>query len=243
MRGTLFVVSSILINFTVLIQQGEAYIPSFQPRIYSSTHLTQLKTLSFTKNYAATHDNLTSSKTSVVAEISKILDSKLLKHEFLEKFLSWSLFGIFASVLQPFYGIVLGTFFLAYLGNSVVASLKSLSDRVSERFNLKIDIPRRVFAFIHMLAFIIGIARFVILVFPKIGFEAQYFLSIVQSENPYREASDAMRKSFGDVTLARIENILLAFLGDNGRKFAGYDSKVADQTLRFGKLLQYAMKG
>lgn len=178
-----------------------------------------------------------------IKKILIVFSSENAKLELIEKLISWSLFAVCACVLQPFYSIVLGTFFLAYLGNSIVVSLKRFTDEFCSRYNLKIDIPRRVFAFLYMLAFIVGISRFIVLIFPKIGYEAQYFLSVVQSEDPYRVVSDMMRTSFGDLTLNRCENILLALLGDNARKFSGYDSKITDETLRFGKLLQYAMKG
>jgi predicted PurR-regulated permease PerM len=183
------------------------------------------------------------SNTMTIKKILNAFSSENAKLELLEKLISWSLFAVCACVLQPFYSIVLGTFFLAYLGNSIVVSLKALADGFSSRYHLKIDIPRRVFAFLYMLAFTVGISRFIVLIFPKIGYEAQYFLSVVQSEDPYRVVSDMMRTSLGDLTLNRCENILIALLGDNARKFSGYESKVTDGTLRFGKLLQYAMKG
>ena len=155
-----------------------------------------------------------------------------------QKCFSWGIFSGLAYILEPFWGIIFGTFFLSFLGNSMVETIQKIVQKLQDKLNIKKSIPRRLFSAIYIVSFLTLISKFILTIFPMIGSEAQYFISILQSENPYRLVSTAISNNFGAEALAKCEETLIAFLGENGRAFAGYDSRIADQTLRFGKLLQ-----
>jgi len=165
-----------------------------------------------------------------------------------QKITSWSLLGLAMYALRPFYGIMLGTFFLSYLANSATSYLEKLYGYVCKIVKAPtraMEVPRQVFVLIYMILAGLVISRFCLGVSPQIVNDWYRVLDIVRSDNPYRLISSAVANVAGEGNLGKIEAIMLALVGEKGRAFAGYDvqQNALDVTLRFGKLLQYTVQG
>lgn len=159
--------------------------------------------------------------------------------------LSWGLLLLLLVALRPFFPVMLGTFIVGYVANSVVQwAVRRTGGAV----------PRRAFVLTFYAFILTGIAGFSLMTVPTVVRESQYFISTLQSENPYVVMANVMRKSLGDDLATKVETYVsyslehpgegaivpLSALPD-GPAPAGEWS--AERSRRLGVLLQRSIRG
>jgi hypothetical protein len=140
-------------------------------------------------------------------------------------------------MFKSFYAIVVGTFFLSVMGNSIVDSIGLFFQKVSERTRLK-KIPRKLLATLYFILLGFGLTRFLLIVSPRIVKESTYVIQVLQSEDPYTLTANLFLKTFGSEMAARLEGVMIAAVGASGTSLVGLD-----QTRRLGKLFQTSIMG
>lgn len=159
--------------------------------------------------------------------------------------LSWGLLALLLFVLRPFYPVMLGTFIVGYVANSVVQWAVRRTGGL---------LPRRAFVSMFYAFIVTGIAGFSLMTVPTVVRESQYFISTLQSENPYVIMANVMRKSLGDDLATKVETYVsyslehpgegaivpLSALPD-GKADAGEWSE--ERSRRLGVLLQRSIRG
>lgn len=117
-----------------------------------------------------------------------------------KRFGSWLSLGVALYALRPFFPVIVGTFILGYVANSVVVWVSRLS---------RSHVPRRaVVAFFY--AFIVtAISSFSLMTIPTVVRESQYFISTLQSENPYVYVANSLRKALGDDLTSKLETYVV----------------------------------
>ncbi|KAI0563576.1 AI-2E transporter [Gracilaria domingensis] len=109
---------------------------------------------------------------------------------------SWAGLALVLYALRSFFPVILGTFILGYVTNSVVRWMSNLTaGRAPRRFVVGV-----FYAFI-----ITAISGFSLMTIPTVVREGQYFISTIQSENPYVYVANTMRKALGDDLTTKLE--------------------------------------
>lgn len=113
---------------------------------------------------------------------------------------AWLALAIALYVLRPFFPVIVGTFILGYVANSVVRAMARLtSDRA----------PRRLVVGIFYAFIITAISSFSLMTIPTVVRESQYFITTLQSENPYVYVANSLRKSLGDDLTSKLETYVM----------------------------------
>lgn len=152
-----------------------------------------------------------------------------------KRLLPWVGFASLCWIFQSFYPIIVGTFFLSVMGNSIVDSIgvafQKLSDRLKmPRFKM---IPRKLFVVAYFVFLCLGVARFLLLSSPRIIKESTYVIQLLQSEDPYTLAANLFLTTFGVDMTARVESALIDAVGASRSSLAGLN-----QSRRLSKLIQ-----
>lgn len=142
------------------------------------------------------------------------------------RLVSWLSFGTILLICRPFFAVVLGTFIVGYVANSAVA----VCIRVT-----KGRVPRRVFVVLFYAVIVTAIAAFSVMTIPTVVRESQYFISTLQSENPYVILANTARKVLGEELAEKVE-AFLSFSMD--APAAGGAVMSVERSRRFGVLLQ-----
>eukprot|EP00752_Nemacystus_decipiens_P005501 g4979.t1 len=198
----------------------------------------------------------------VVSSLDRFL--LLLAADDTKKLGAWMLFALVLSRLRYFYGVMLGTFVMSYMGNTVIEEsmrkgnmwLQRMSERVGWK-RLPKKVPRSGYASVYILLLLTVITSLTVVIAPRLTVESQLLIQkLSEQDNPYAIIASWMRSNFGEEALTRLEPFLLSVTGDKGRIFAGYPdnslvtiaSKLRDKAAwgeeryaRFAKLLQYCL--
>ena len=95
---------------------------------------------------------------------------------------------------------MLGTFIVGYVANSVVQWAVKMSKRT---------LPRRFVVGVFYAFIVTAISGFSLMTIPTVVRESQYFITTIQSENPYVYVANSMRKALGDELTAKLETYVM----------------------------------
>lgn len=109
---------------------------------------------------------------------------------------SWFSLLVLLFALRSFFPVIVGTFILGYVANSVVVWVSSKSNG---------KVPRRAVVGIFYTFIISAISVFSLMTIPTVVRESQYFISTLQSENPYVYVANSLRKTLGDELTTKLE--------------------------------------
>jgi predicted PurR-regulated permease PerM len=112
----------------------------------------------------------------------------------------WAFLVVVVVVLRSFFPVILGTFIVGYVANSVV------------RWVLRVSggrVPRRAVVAFFYVAVVTAIASFSLVTVPTVVREGQYFVRTLQSENPYVIAANVMRRTLGDDLATKLETFVV----------------------------------
>jgi hypothetical protein len=157
-----------------------------------------------------------------------------------KRLLPWAGFASICWMFRSFYPIIVGTFFLSVMGNSIVSFIGSTFENVADslkvpRFN---KIPRKLLAATYFILLGLGLARFMLIVSPRIVKESTYVVQLLQSEDPYALTANLFLSTFGVEMTSKLEKLMLAGMGSVTLDLAGLTP-----TRRLGKLIQTSVKG
>jgi len=114
--------------------------------------------------------------------------------------LIWALFLGLVSLLRPFYPVLLGTFFLGYMSNSLVRwSARKFGERI----------PRRAWVLGFYASIVAFISAFSLLTIPRAFREGNDFVQSLQSSNPYVVVTDSLRSTIGDELFEKLEYFVI----------------------------------
>lgn len=116
------------------------------------------------------------------------------------KLASWIAFVVLLFFLRSFFPVMLGTFILGYVANSVVKSVQKFTHNRA---------PRRLIVGIFYTFIITAISVFSLMTIPTVVRESQYFISTLQSENPYVYVANSLRKALGDDLTTKLETYVM----------------------------------
>jgi hypothetical protein len=136
-----------------------------------------------------------------------------------QKIVSWGLLGAFLVCMRSFYGIMGGTFFLAYMGNSATNALQQLYMKTCQKVKAPPaaeKVPRRFFVLVYVALLGSLISRLCFRLSPTIVSDWMTFLSTLKSDNPYRLISGVVADGIGVGNMERVEAVMLALLGPQG---------------------------
>lgn len=114
----------------------------------------------------------------------------------LKRVFSWLCLILALSTLRSFFPVIVGTFILSYVTNSVV---QAVSGTTRNR------IPRRAVVGIFYAIIVTAISGFSLMTIPTVVRESNYFISTLQSENPYVYVANSLRKTLGDELTTKVE--------------------------------------
>ena len=157
-----------------------------------------------------------------------------------KRMVPWAGVASLCWIFQSFYPIIVGTFFLSVMGNSIVDSIGLGFQRISDRFQMpKVKmIPRKLFVALYFIVLCLGLARFMLIVSPRIMKESTYVMKLFQSEDPYTLTANLFLVTFGAEFTTRLESYMAEALGASRSSLAGLD-----QTGRLSKLIQDSVAG
>jgi predicted PurR-regulated permease PerM len=112
----------------------------------------------------------------------------------------WAAAAICVLLLRSFFPVLLGTFIVGYVANSVVQWVQRVS---------KGSVPRRAVVAFFYVGVVSAISGFSLLTVPTIVRESHYFVRTLQSENPYVIAANVMRRTLGDDAATKLEAFVI----------------------------------
>lgn len=156
---------------------------------------------------------------------------------------SWASLLVALLFLRPFFPVIVGTFIVSYVTNSVVQTVGRLT---------KNRAPRRAVVGVFFAFIVTSISGFTLMTVPTVVRESQYFISTLQSENPYVYAANSLRKTLGDELTTKLEAYVmytaempeaaakgtLPSTSDNELKNTRSDEWTQERSRRLGILLQ-----
>lgn len=113
---------------------------------------------------------------------------------------TWIAFFVALFALRSFFPVILGTFIVGYVANSFVR----WTGRVT-----KGRAPRRLVVGVFYAFIVTAIGGFSLMTVPTVVRESQYFISTLQSENPYVYVANVMRKALGDELATKLETYVV----------------------------------
>lgn len=113
-----------------------------------------------------------------------------------KRVLSWIALFSALLLLRPFFAVIVGTFIVGYVANSVVRAVAGLTNNRA---------PRRLVVGIFYAFIVTAISSFSLMTIPTVVRESQYFISTLQSENPYVYMANSLRKALGDEVTTKLE--------------------------------------
>ncbi|CAN8061700.1 unnamed protein product [Agarophyton chilense] len=164
---------------------------------------------------------------------------------------SWVGLALALFALRSFFPVILGTFILGYVTNSVVRWVSRLTAGRA---------PRRLVVGVFYAFIVTAISSFTLMTIPTVVREGQYFISTIQSENPYVYVANTMRKTLGDDLTTKLEAYVMtsvempeatakgtlpskpASLAILDNKDADSDIWTEDRSRRLGILLQKSIR-
>lgn len=130
------------------------------------------------------------------SEVTQSQPLEALQRLPLKRVVSWLCLILALSTLRSFFPVIVGTFILSYVTNSVV---QAVSGRSRNRM------PRRAVVGIFYAIIVTAISGFSLMTIPTVVRESNYFISTLQSENPYVYVANSLRKTLGDELTTKVE--------------------------------------
>lgn len=186
-----------------------SYASGFIPNFHSSKSVSFQRIPHFHESLAMMADSSRDSSPSQTAEKSISLLQQIYSLARLrqtKQLFAWVSFAALLYCLQSFFPIIIGTFFLSHMGSGII-------DSVNARFR---KLPRKLFSAAYIVIVTALLIYSVVTVSPVIMKEAQYYLSIVQSNNPYMQVSNLITTTFGGEVSRRLESLLTYILVSSG---------------------------
>jgi len=143
----------------------------------------------------------------------------LMASDDFKRLLVWLSFLGLGWKLRSFYGIILGTFVLSYIGSSAVRWSEKRGNEVIRRLKLP-PLPRRFWAFAYIVLVLSSFVSLTVVTVPRVVGETNYLALLVESENPYVFVADGIRGFLGPDVSGKLEAFLLSVTGEEGRAFA-----------------------
>lgn len=140
-------------------------------------------------------DSLASAASSAVAS-----STTALSRADLPRLAVWASLCAFAFLLRSFFPVILGTFIVGYVANSIVVRGVRMSNN---------RLPRRGLVVLFYAAVLTAIASFSLVTVPTVVREGQYFVRTLQSENPYVITANVMRRTLGDDLVLKLETFVV----------------------------------
>lgn len=164
----------------------------------------------------------------------------LLNSDTSRRLLPWAGFASLCYIFRSFYPIIVGTFFLSVMGNSIVESFRAVFRVISEKLNISrlSRVPRKLLAALYFIFLGLGLARFMLFVSPRILKESAYVIQLLQSEDPYTSTANLILSTFGIEMTTRLEKLMVAGVGSGLTDITGLS-----QSRRLGKLIQNSVMG
>ncbi|KAK9826469.1 hypothetical protein WJX81_002640 [Elliptochloris bilobata] len=158
---------------------------------------------------------------------------------------------VFAALnLKDFFGIAMGTFILAFIGNGFVRS----AQRLTEGSPLLAPVPptwqRRLLVVVYFAAIVSCVTLFGVMTIPDIIRESADFVSRLQSDSIWTVVLEKVRHGVGDGIMEQLERLLLIASGDDlaGALSAAGGSQwqtpwTSERTAYLGTVLQTMLRG
>lgn len=131
----------------------------------------------------------------------------------------WMGFFALAWKMRSFYGIILGTFVLSYIGSTIVQWSERHGNRALQYLKLP-KLPRRIWAGTYIAVVLSMLSTLTVLSVPRVVGETNYLSLVIESENPYVFVADGIREFLGPEAMSNLEAFLLTVTGEEGRAFA-----------------------
>jgi len=123
----------------------------------------------------------------------------------LRKIIIWASFLGLLYLLRDFFGVIIGTFVISYIGNSIVNNFLT---RYPNRNLLVIS---------YFSCIVLMVAGVGLLIIPRAVTEGRDFITTIQSQDPYVYALAKLRESLGKTMSVRVETMILQLAdGENG---------------------------
>ncbi|KAM3570735.1 hypothetical protein VYU27_007205 [Nannochloropsis oceanica] len=148
----------------------------------------------------------------------QVLINLMASDEF-KRLLVWFSFLGLGWKLRSFYGIILGTFVLSYIGSSAVRWSEKKGNEIIKRLKLP-ALPRRFWACAYIVLVLSSFVSLTVVTVPRVVGETNYLALLVESENPYFFVADGIRGFLGPDVSGKLEAFLLSVTGEEGRAFA-----------------------
>ncbi|EWM22382.1 Uncharacterized protein family UPF0118 [Nannochloropsis gaditana] len=136
-----------------------------------------------------------------------------------KRLLVWAAFLGLGWTLRSFYGIILGTFVLSYIGSSAVRWSEEKGNELGGRLKLP-PLPRRFWALAYVVLVLSSFVSLTVVTVPRVVGETNYLSLLIESENPYVFVADGVRRLLGPDFSGKVEAFLLSVTGEEGRAFA-----------------------
>lgn len=122
----------------------------------------------------------------------------------LKRVLIWAVFAWLVYLCRPFIGVLFGTFVVSYIGSTFC----QWGTRKAQAHGYYV--PRRAIVGAYYCSIVLFLTSMSLVTIPRVVREGQYFISIIESSNPYVFIADSMRRALGDDVSAKVEAFMLS---------------------------------
>jgi hypothetical protein len=138
------------------------------------------------------------------------------------QFVAWGGFACILALLQPFYGVMAGTFIMAFVGNSIVHMWEQTVARLKEfaagkGYNIWCP-SRRVLATAYCCMMLTVLSVGSCITVPLVFDSWRYLKSVLLSDNPYVELANSIYHFLGPEATSRVESLLGAIFGEPSKQ-------------------------
>ena len=156
---------------------------------------------------------------SASASASETLLAGLTRDVIFMRVFAWASFAFLLSLVQPFYGVMAGTFVMSFVGNSVVhmwerssVKLQAWADARGLKFVPRPTRKMLSVVYCCMLLAVLSIGSCITV--PIIYDSWRYLKTVLLSDNPYVELANSLYYMAGPEATARVESLLGTVFGE-----------------------------
>ncbi|KAJ9522992.1 hypothetical protein QJQ45_023838, partial [Haematococcus lacustris] len=185
-------------------------------------------------------ENVTSSAEDMGTSIGYGDLQKLVSAIPFRKLVIWAFVGLTAYQLSDFFGLIMGTFIISFIGNSFVES--------TQHSQLLHFMPhtnrRRAMVILYFMVILSTLTLFGIMTIPDIASEGVDFVKRLQSDNIWVVLLEKMRSGLGDHIMESLEKgIYLASSSDITTAAANTQAWTAERSVQLGLAVSSMLKG
>lgn len=138
------------------------------------------------------------------------------------QFVAWGGFACILALLKPFYGVMAGTFIMAFVGNSVVHMWEQTVARLQgwaagKGYNIWRP-NRRVLATAYCCLMLTVLSVGSCITVPLVFDSWRYLKGVLLSDNPYVELANSIYNFLGPEATSRVESLLAAIFGEPSKQ-------------------------